>query len=115
MVPSLTGSVGVRYDTDENVFELSGSWVGRQILVGDEGNDGTAKKLSRYSLLHASVERRLGTAWIYLHVSNLLDNNFRAYGVVSENLRGPNLAVERFLTPGQPRRFTVGVRIRLLG
>ena len=105
----------MRYGTDENVFELSGSWVGRQFLVGDEGNDGTTKKLSRYSLLHASVERRLGAAWIFLHVSNLLDNDFRAYGVVSENLRGPNLKVERFLTPGHPRRFTVGVRVRMQG
>jgi outer membrane receptor protein involved in Fe transport len=115
MVPSLTGNLGVRYDTDDSVFALNGSWVGKQFLVGDEGNATTAKKLSRYSLLHASVERRFGAAWIYLRVSNILDADFRAYGVVSENLRGPNLDVERFLTPGQPRRFSAGVRLRLQG
>jgi iron complex outermembrane receptor protein len=115
MVPSLTGSLGVRYDTDQNVFQLNGSWVGRQFLVGDEGNEGTARRLPRYALLNARVERRLGDAWIYLRVSNLLDSDFLAYGVVSENLRGPNLDVERFLTPGQPRRFTAGVRVRLQG
>jgi hypothetical protein len=113
MVPSLTGSLSLRYDTDDHVFELNGSWVGRQFLVGDEANNGTARKLSRYALLNVSVERRLGAAWIYLRVGNLLNSDFLAYGVVSQNLRGPNLDVERFLTPGQPRRVTAGVRVRL--
>ncbi len=113
MVPSLTGSLSLRYDTDDHVFELNGSWVGRQFLVGDEANNGTARKLSRYALLNVSAERRLGAAWIYLRVGNLLNSDFLAYGVVSQNLRGPNLDVERFLTPGQPRRVTAGVRVRL--
>ena len=115
MVPSLTGSVGLRYDADESVFELTGSWVGGQFLVGDEGNDAGPDKLTRYSLLNASVERRFGAAWIYLRVSNLLDSDYRAYGVLSENLRGPTLEVERFLTPGRPRQLTAGVRVRLQG
>ena len=115
MVPSLTASVGLRYDLNESAFELTGGWVGGQFLVGDEGNDATAGKLDGYALLDASVERNFGAVWLYLRVSNLLDADYRTFGVLSENVRGPNGRVERFLTPGHPRRLTAGMRIRLQG
>jgi outer membrane receptor protein involved in Fe transport len=115
MVPSFTASVGLRYDLNESAFELTGGWVGGQFLVGDEGNDATAGKLDGYALLDASVERNFGAVWLYLRVSNLLDADYRTFGVLSENVRGPNGGVERFLTPGHPRRLTAGMRIRLQG
>ena len=113
MVPSLTANVNLRYELQESVFELTGTWVGEQFLVGDEGNDAKAGKLDRYALLDASVERKLGAVWIYLRVSNLLDHDYRTFGILSENTRGPNVGVERFLTPGLPRQLTVGMRMRL--
>ncbi len=114
MVPSLTVSVGVRYDLNEAVFEMTGGWVGSQFLVGDEGNDALGK-LDGYALLDASVERSFGDVRLYLRVSNLLDADYRSFGILSENVRGPTGGVERFLTPGHPRRLTAGMRIRLQG
>ena len=111
MVPSFTGSVGIRYDTRSSVFELNGSWVGGQYLIGDEGNDSGFEKLDQYSVLNASVEKKFGEVWVYLRVSNLLDTNYQSFGILSENLRGPTLEVERFLTPGHPRHLSAGMRI----
>jgi outer membrane receptor protein involved in Fe transport len=113
MVPSLTASLGLRYDLSETVFELNGGWVGGQFLVGDEGNDATLGKLDGYVLLDVSVERRFGAAVFYLRVTNLLDNDYRTFGILSQNLRGPTGGVERFLTPGHPAMLTAGTRIRL--
>ena len=115
MVPSRTASVGLRYDVNESVFELTGGWVGGQFMVGDEGNDATAGKIDGYALLDASVERRVGVVWLYLRVSNLLDSDYSCFGVLSENVRGPADGVEPFLTPGHPRRLSAGMRIRLQG
>ena len=111
MVPSLTANLGLRYDLSETVFELTGAWVGGQFLVGDEGNDATLGKLGGYALLDVSVERSFGAAVFYLRVTNLLDTDYRAYGVLSENVRGPTAGVERFLTPGYPVALTTGTRI----
>ena len=87
MVPSLTASVGVRYDLNEAVFELTGGWVGSQFLVGDEGNDALGK-LDGYTLLHTSVEREFGGVLFYLRVSNVLGADYRSFGILSENVRG---------------------------
>jgi outer membrane receptor protein involved in Fe transport len=115
MVPSFTANLGLLYEVNESVFELTGGWVGGQFLVGDEGNDATAGKLDGYVLLGASAERSFGAASLYLRVSNLLDVDYQAFGILSENLRGPTGGVERFLTPGHPRQVTAGMRIRLPG
>ena len=115
MVPSLTASLHLRYDLNEGAFELSGGWVGGQFMVGDEGNDATAGKLDRYALVDASLERSFGDVLLYLRVSNLLDSDYRSFGVLSENVRGPAGGVEPFLTPGHPRRLSAGMRIRLQG
>ena len=113
MVPSLTASIGLRYELDESIFQLTGAWVGGQFLVGDEGNDATAGKLDGYPLLDASVERSFGDVRLYFRVSNLLNTDYRSFGILSENVRGPAGGVERFLTPGHPRRLTAGMRVRL--
>ena len=113
MVPSLTAHLGLRYDLSETVFELTGGWVGAQFLVGDEGNEATLGKLDGYVLLDASVERSFGAAVFYLRVTNLLDADYRTFGILSQNLRGPTEGVERFLTPGHPTELTAGMKIRL--
>ena len=113
MVPSLTASIGVRYDTNGSAIEMTGGWVGEQFLVGDEGNSARYGKLSGYGILDASVEQTVGAVLFYLRASNLLDNDYRAFGILSGNVRGPTMEVERFLTPGHPRRLTAGMRIRM--
>lgn len=113
MVPSVTANMGLRYDLNETSVELTGAWVGGQFMVGDEGNDATTGKLDGYTLLDASIERRFGAASVYLRVSNLLDVDYHSFGILSENVRGPAVGVEPFLTPGHPRRLTAGMRLRL--
>ena len=113
MVPSFTANLGLRYDLSATVFELNGGWVGSQFLVGDEGNEATLGKLDGYVLLDLSAERSFGNAALYLRVTNLLDTDYQAYGVLSENLRGPTGGVERFLTPGQPAALSAGIKIHL--
>lgn len=44
-----------------------------------------------------------------------LDTDYHGLGVLFENVRGPAVGVEPFLTPGHPRRLTAGMRIRLPG
>ena len=82
MVPSLTASVGLRYDTNEGAIELTGGWVGGQFLVGDEGNDARAGKLDGYAILDAGVERSVGAVLFYLRAFNLLDNDYRTFGIL---------------------------------
>ena len=113
MVPGFTANLGLSYVLGETVFEITGAWVGSQFLVGDEGNEATLGKLDGYALLDVSVESSFGAATFYLRATNLFDADYDAYGVISENLRGPTLEVERFLTPGYPVALTAGTRIRL--
>ena len=113
MVPSLTANVGLRYETGESAIELTGGWVGGQFLVGDEGNDARAGKLDGYAILDASLERSVGAVLFYARASNLLDNDYRAFGILSNNVRGPVEEVEPFLTPGHPRQLTAGMRVRM--
>ena len=113
MIPSFTANLGLHYALSQTVFELSGGWIGGQFFVGDEGNEATAGKLDGYALLDASVERSFGDVSLYLRISNLLDADYRTFGILSENLRGPAEGVEPFLTPGHPRRLTAGMRILL--
>ena len=115
MVPTFTASVGVRYATSAGTIELNAGWVGEQFLVGDEGNEATAGKLDGYTVLDAGVERSVGNVLIYLRASNLFDNDYRTFGILSENVRGPNTEVEPFFTPGHPRQLTAGMRVRLQG
>jgi outer membrane receptor protein involved in Fe transport len=113
MVPSLTLGLGVGYRGEKTLVDLNASWVGSQFLVGDEGNEAGAGKVDRYTTLQASVERRLGNVWVYVRVFNLLDTVYDAYGVLSQNLRGPVQQVEPFLTPGSPWNLTAGMRLRI--
>ena len=113
MVPSLTANLGLRYDLSATVFELTGAWVGGQFLVGDEANDATLGKLDGYALLDLSVERSFGATAFYLRITNLFDTDYRSFGVLSENVRGPTRAVERFLTPGHPAQLSAGIRLRM--
>ena len=115
MVPTLTANLGLRYDLGATVFELTGGWIGGQFLVGDEGNDATLGKLEGYALLGVSVERSFGATAFYLRVTNLLDTDYRTFGILTENVRGPTGGVERFLTPGHPATLMAGMKIRLQG
>jgi len=87
--------------------------VGERFLVGDEGNNGDFGKLAGYTLVNLDVSREVGAATLYVEVKNLLDQSYNPFGLISPNVRGPSEDIERFFTPGLPRRMLIGARLRL--
>ena len=111
MVPELALAATLRYQVGGTVLKLQGHWISDQFLVGDEGNDSGFEKLSSYTGVDIRMEHRVAPFTVYAEIANLLDRNYSAFGIISGNVRGPQEAVERFLTPALPRRLTVGVRV----
>lgn len=113
LIPSVSAGLTIRYERGEYGSDLSLQHIGERFLVGDEGNKGDFGKLARYSLLNLGVTRTLGATTLYAEVKNLLDQRYNPFGLISPNVRGPSENVERFFTPGLPRRMLIGARIRL--
>ncbi|HSH75399.1 MAG TPA: TonB-dependent receptor, partial [Longimicrobiales bacterium] len=115
MVPELAATFGARYATGTTLVEVEAEWTGRQFPVGDEGNDAQFGRLAARTVIDIHAEYRVGRATLFAQVSNVLDNEYHAFGIISENGRADPERVERFLTPGLPRRLGVGLRFRLFG
>jgi outer membrane receptor protein involved in Fe transport len=115
MVPQLTGSLAVRYRWGPTSLELEGEWTGSQFLIGDEGNEEEFDRIAASTILDARAERQVGRTSVFVEVANVLDTEYNAYGMISENGRAAIEEVERFLTPGAPRRLTVGARVSVFG
>jgi hypothetical protein len=113
MVPQLSGSLAVRYETPTTTLELEGAWTGRRFMVGDEGNEEEFGHLASSTILDARVERRFGVARAFVEISNLMDTDYSVFGILAENGRAATPEAERFLTPGLPRRLTAGIAVRL--
>ena len=115
MVPQLTGTLGARYRAGATSVEVEADWTGRQFLVGDEGNEEEFPRVASNTVVDVRAEHTLRRATVFLEISNLLDRDFHAFGIIAENGRATPEAVERFLTPASPRRVTLGVRVRVVG
>ncbi|HUF76180.1 MAG TPA: TonB-dependent receptor [Longimicrobiales bacterium] len=115
MVPQLSGTLGARYRAGATSLEVEAQWTGRQFLVGDEGNEEEFPKVASSTVVDVRVEHTVRRATVYLELANALDTEFNAFGIISENGRNTPESVERFLTPGSPRRLTLGVSVRVVG
>lgn len=93
----LTLSAGLRY-------------TGSRYLSGDEAN--VAPKLAPYALLRAGAEARWRSWTATARAENLLDTAHETFGTYAVNGRLDPPAIERFLTPGLPLRFVVGMQWR---
>ena len=113
LVPPLTAGFALSYERGEYRTDLSLHYVGERFLVGDEGNNGDFGKLAGYTLVNLDVSREVGAATLYVEVKNLLDQSYNPFGLISPNVRGPSEDIERFFTPGLPRRMLIGARLRL--
>lgn len=109
MVPGVTWGAGADYTRLGWSLVLSGAYVGDQFFVGDEANELEFGKLSAYFLLSGRVERRLGGFRVFARGENLLDTDHRTFGVISPNVRGPEVEPQPFVSPGLPRRVTAGI------
>jgi outer membrane receptor protein involved in Fe transport len=93
--------------------------VSSQYLRGDEAN--VRAQLPGYAVSDVRLAAHLPRVTVRGYVSNLFDRRFVSFGVYAPNVKGPlggpapadpaDALVERFLTPGQPRLFTVSVSI----
>lgn len=101
----------------EGAVELHG--VSGQFLRGDEAN--IRPPLPGYALTELRLIGHFARGSVRADVTNLFNRQYVNFGVYAQNLRGPlggpapvspdDAAVERFLTPGQPRLFSVSVSI----
>jgi iron complex outermembrane recepter protein len=121
--PDQRGSVGVDvtrtlgHAAFEGAVEVHG--VSRQFLRGDEANIRPA--LPGYALTELRLTGHFARGSVRADVTNLFNRQYVNFGVYAQNVRGPlggsalaspdDAPVERFLTPGQPRVFSVSVTI----
>ncbi|HTE46383.1 MAG TPA: TonB-dependent receptor [Gemmatimonadaceae bacterium] len=93
--------------------------VSGQYLRGDEAN--TQAQLPGYSVTDVHVSGRFAHGTVRAYITNLFDRQYASFGVYAQNAKGPiggptpadpdDAPIERFLTPGQPRLFTLSVSI----
>jgi outer membrane receptor protein involved in Fe transport len=96
--------------TDWLTLSLSGGYVGRQWLRGDEAN--VERQLGDYVVLNASLTARVKALTAYIAVNNLLDIEYETFGTFAPNPRAEGSPVQRFLTPAPPINFQGGISYR---
>ncbi len=123
-VPDHLLKVGVDWKIDGR-FTLGATMnaVSGQFLRGDESNN--ERKLSGYTLFNMRADYRMKSGWrLFARVDNVFDRDYRSLGAynrvafddASEPLEGVGIGpVERFVSPGAPRSFWLGVEYRFGG
>ena len=96
--------------TDWLTLSLSGAYVGRQWLRGDEAN--AERQLGDYVVLNASLTARVKALTAFIAVQNLLDTEYETFGTFAPNVRADGAPVQRFLTPAPPINFLAGLSYR---
>jgi iron complex outermembrane recepter protein len=96
--------------TDWLTLSLSGAYVGRQWLRGDEAN--AERQLGDYVVLNASLIARVKRLTVYMAVNNLLDTKYETFGTFAPNPRAEGSPVQRFLTPAPPINLQGGISYR---
>jgi len=105
--------------TDRLSIGADAIYVGEQYFVGDEGNEND--KLESYWLANARLDYALNErASFYARVTNLFDEEYASFGTYFEadgiaNVTPNPLPAspdDATVTPGAPRTFTVGLRLR---
>lgn len=99
-------------------IELSA--VSGQYLRGDEAN--VQPQLPGYSTTDFRLTATFPHVTLRGYVTNLFDRQYANFGVYAQNVKGPmggpppanpdDAPIERFLTPAQPRLFTLSVSLK---
>jgi len=103
LVPRHRVSVGASAPVVRDVLRagLDARYVGEQVLRGDEAN--VTPPLADYAVVDAAVELHWRRYDARLMVPNVLDRAYFTYGTFGGE------PVQRFLTPGLPRRFLLSL------
>jgi len=121
--PVNRGTVGVNLIRAIPSGALAGaielSAVSGQYLRGDEAN--VQPQLPGYSTINLHLTATFPHVTLRGYVSNLFDRQYANFGVYAQNVKGPiggpapadpeDAPIERFLTPAQPRLFTLSVSL----
>jgi iron complex outermembrane receptor protein len=121
--PAHRGSagVGLTREVARSVLDASVEvrGVSGQFLRGDEAN--VQRQLPGYGVADLRLTARFPRVTLHGYLSNLFNKRYVNFGVWARNAKGPlggpapsdpdDAPVERFLTPGQPRLFTVSVSV----
>ena len=96
------------------------SAVSGQYLRGDEAN--MQPQLPGYSTTDLRLTATFSHVTLRGYVTNLFDKQYVNFGVYAQNVKGPmggpppanpdDAPIERFLTPAQPRLFTLSVSLK---
>lgn len=111
LVPRHTASLGLSLNVGHGTqFGLELRHTGKRWLRGDEANE--EPPLSSHTVLDLRARKNFGQWSLEGLARNAFDVRYASFGGFNIN-QGANDAVERFLTPGEPRLFHLIVR-RLL-
>lgn len=113
MVPGTRANLGAEYAARGWRAVVEAGHVGSRWLRGDEDNTEEELKLAAYTLVGLRLEREVGPATLFAEAENLLDAEYRAFGVLALNRLNERERVEPFVTPGTPRRVGAGLRWRV--
>src|SRR5438128_4966928 len=101
LVPRHRVNAGVdTHLTDWLTLSVSGAYVGRQRLRGDEAN--AERRLGDHVVLNASLSACVKALSAFVAVQNLLDTEYETFGTFAPNVRADGAPVQRFLTPAPP-------------
>jgi len=111
LVPRHRINAGVdAHVTDWLTVSLSGAYVGRQWLRGDEANE--TRRLGDYVVLNAGATARWKALTAFVAVHNLLDTEYETFGTFAPNFRADGAPIVRFLSPAPPINFQAGLAWR---
>lgn len=96
--------------TDWLMLSLSGAYVGRQWLRGDEAN--VERPLGDYVVLNAALTANVKALTAFVAVQNLLDTRYETFGTFAPDPRVEGAPIQRFLTPAPPINVKAGLSWR---
>ncbi|MDP9347887.1 MAG: TonB-dependent receptor [Gemmatimonadota bacterium] len=112
LVPDHTVRAGAAFFLPRGLqFGVDGRYTGRQWLRGDEANE--EEPLKGYLVTSLRLGYEAGGWGVSATMSNLFNSRHATFGTFNLN-QGADNALERFLTPGEPRTVRLTVR-RTLG
>ena len=130
-VPEHSVKVGLGYTLD-NGLRIGANWIARSgvYLRGDESNQ--LARTNDYSVVNLTVDWAFGALTVFGRIENLLGEDYETFGILGEceleeegepcegevailnhGLPDDVHHTNRFLSPGAPRSFFVGIRYQL--
>ncbi len=111
LLPKQTFKAGVELPLGAARLGLNLLYESARYLQGDEAN--LLKPLGGFSRLDLDFSRPLGRHFAgFVEVDNLLDREYATFGLLGDtgDVLGDGVTDPRFLSPGDPRTFRLGVR-----